>query len=128
MTTTEAFDFCSRWLPLWTDNRPEVLIEMYTEDALYRDPARPQGVEGRAALLDYFRKLLARNPDWVWTADEVYPIEGGFTLRWKATIPAGSQVVETTGLDLVFVDDGRISRNEVYFDRVPLLEALKQAR
>ena len=129
MTTAEAFDFCSRWLPLWTGNRPEALIEMYTEDAFYRDPARPQGVEGRVALLDYFRKLLARNPDWVWTADAVYPIEGGFTLRWKATIPtgpAGSQVVEATGLDLVFVRDGRISRNEVYFDRAPLLEALKQ--
>ena len=29
-------------------------------------------------------------------------------------------------MDLVLVEDGRISRNEVYFDRSGLMEALKR--
>jgi hypothetical protein len=68
MDERAALEFCERWLPLWTGNHPEALVEAYAEDAFYRDPARPQGLRGREALLGYFRKLLAANPDWVWTA------------------------------------------------------------
>ena len=125
MTAAEARALCDRWLPLWTGNRPEALAQAYADDVFYRDPARPAGVQGRTALLAYLRALLARNPDWVWEADEVFPLDGGFALRWRATIPVGTTVVRETGLDLVLVADGRITRNEVYFDRAALLEAMR---
>jgi hypothetical protein len=125
MTVDEARALCDRWLPLWTGNRPEALIECYADDVCYRDPARPQSVQGRAALLAYLRALLARNPAWSWEVDEIFPLDGGFALRWRATIPVGATVVHETGLDLVLVEGGRITRNEVYFDRAALLEALR---
>jgi len=128
MDEREAWELCERWLPLWTGNRPERLIEVYAEDAFYRDPARPEGLRGREALLKYFRKLLAANPAWVWTADAVFPIAGGFALRWKARIPVRAVVVEETGLDLVLVEGGLVTRNEVYFDRATLLAALADQR
>jgi len=114
-------EFCRKWLRAWTGNRPEELIEFYSEDAAYRDPARPQGLKGREALLGYFRRLLAANPDWVWEPLEVQATERGGWLKWRATIPnARGQIVEE-GLDLVELRDGKISRNEVYFDRTALL-------
>jgi ketosteroid isomerase-like protein len=125
MTGAEARALCDRWLPLWTGNQPAALIEAYADEVFYRDPARPGGVQGRAALLAYLRALLARFPDWTWAADEVFPLDGGFALRWRATIPVGTTVVRETGLDLVLVADGRITRNEVYFDRAALLEAMR---
>ena len=73
MDAVEALSLCDRWLPLWTGNRPDELIEIYAVDVFYRDPAKPDGIHGKAALLAYFRKLLAANPDWVWRADEVFP-------------------------------------------------------
>ena len=126
MDTTAALKLCEHWLPLWTGNRPEHLVQVYAEDVFYRDPAKPEGVYGKAALLAYFRKLLKTFPDWVWTAEEVFPIERGFILRWRARIPVGSMIVQESGMDLVLVENGLVTRNEVYFDRSALLAAMKE--
>jgi hypothetical protein len=125
MTRDQAQKLCERWLPLWTGNRPEELAAVYSDDVFYRDPAVPQGLRGKAALLAYLRKLLAVNPDWRWYAVELFETPGGFTGKWRAEIPVKGQIVEEFGVDIVEVDDaGLIRRNEVYFDRAALLKVL----
>jgi len=64
LTEGEAKEFASRWLPAWTGNDPERLVSFYTDDCLYSDPAVPEGIEGKEALLHYFGSLLASFPDW----------------------------------------------------------------
>jgi len=126
MNEQEARIFAERWLAEWTGNRPEVLLQFYAPEAFYRDPARPQGLRGHAALLPYFQRLLAANPAWVWTVTEVHPTAKGFTLKWHATIPAGDALIEEDGLDIVEVSDGLITRNEVYFNAVALRAATQK--
>lgn len=116
MDQKQAVDFCNQWLPAWTGNRPDNLIDFYHEDVFYRDPTASKGITGRRKLLVYFKLLLKRNPDWVWTHDEVFETTNGFTLKWKARIPVGNKIVEEFGLDIVELQDGRIIRNEVFFD------------
>jgi hypothetical protein len=129
MTKEEAREFASRWLPAWTGNRPELLAGYYSEDVIYLDPVVPRGVKGRAELLAYFRRLLAQNPDWVWTQLEGIPMEGGFLNKWHARIPVGEQVVECVGVCFVQFDDhGLIARNEVYFDRSELLRRIAEQK
>jgi steroid delta-isomerase-like uncharacterized protein len=131
LTPDQAREFAGRWLPAWTGNRPEHLASFYAEDAFYSDPGIPQGVQGRAALTAYFSKLLAQNPDWVWTQVEGIPMEGGFLNKWKAVIPVGAKSLEIIGVCFVQLNEqGQIRRNEVYFDRSALLAeiyALKRA-
>ena len=117
----QARKFAERWLPAWSGNRPELLASFYTDDVYYSDPARQDGVRGRDALLAYFRKLLARNPDWVWTHRGSIPLADGFLNLWHASIPAGARRVEIDGVCTVQLRGGRIYRNEVFFDRSPLL-------
>lgn len=125
----QARAFCDRWLPAWTGNKPEELIEFYADEAFYLDPGTPEGVVGKPALLEYFRKLLARNPDWEWTHVEGIPMEDGFLNRWHAHIPVGQTAAEIAGVCLVQLDDdGKIYRNEVYFDRSMLLELIERER
>jgi len=121
----QARAFAERWLPAWTGNQPERLAAFYSEDAFYSDPAIPQGVRGRAALTAYFRRLLARNPAWVWTHRGSVPMADGFANLWHATIPAGGRTVEVDGLCTVQLRDRLIYRNEVYFDRTELLAVLR---
>ena len=121
----EARKFAERWLPAWTGNQPERLVSFYAEDAYYADPAVPLGVRGRTRLLEYFGKLLARNPSWVWTQRGSIPLADGFLNEWHASIPAGSALVEIDGVCTVQLREGLIYRNEVYFDRSPLLAALR---
>jgi hypothetical protein len=74
-------------------------------------------------LFEYFTKLLKKNPDWVWTAREVIPTAEGFVLKWNATIPSQSFSVTVEGLDILELREGKITRNEVYFDRSSLLKS-----
>jgi len=124
----EARAFVARWLPAWTGNRPELLVSFYTDDALYSDPAIPAGVRGREALLAYFRRLLSLNPDWVWRHQRSIALQDGFLNHWRATIPVGDRVIETTGVCSVQLRAGRIYANHVYFDRSELLAAIHRTR
>jgi hypothetical protein len=122
MNAAEAAQFAQRWLPAWTGNDPQRLAAFYSDDALYLDPGVPAGVRGKAELLAYFRKLLANNPNWVWTQLEAIPMEDGFLNKWLAKLPVGAQTLEIVGVCLVQLDAaGKIRRNEVFFDRSGLL-------
>lgn len=121
-----AREFAERWLPAWSGNDPERLAAFYTEDAFYSDPAVPGGIRGKEALLAYFRALLARFPDWVWTQTTATPMEGGFLNHWRATIPIGATTIECDGVCTVRLRDGLIERNQVYFDRSELLAAIAE--
>ncbi len=121
MTPSEAKKFCDRWLPAWSGNQPEKLAAFYSEEALYSDPVIRNGVKGRPAILEYFKRLLGRNPHWIWTHLEAFPMEDGFLNKWHARIPVGEKVIECLGVCTVQFDSaGLIRRNEVYFDRTPL--------
>lgn len=129
LTVPEARAFAEKWLPAWTGNDPELLAGFYSEDAFYVDPAVPGGINGKTALLAYFRKLLGYNPNWVWTQLEAIPLEDGFLNKWLARIPAGSKAVDVVGVCLVQLDGaGKIRRNEVYFDRNDLLSEIARQR
>jgi len=121
-TAGEAKQFAEKWLPAWSGNKPERLADFYAEDAFYLDPGIPKGVKGKPDLLAYFRKLLAANPEWIWTQIEGIPLEDGFLNKWQAKIPAGPATLTLIGVCFVQLNDaGKIYRNEVYFDRSPLL-------
>jgi len=124
MNEEDARAFAEQWLPAWSGNRPERLASFYTHDAIYSDPAVPQGVRGREALLSYFAKLLGHNPEWVWTHRGSIPMQDGFLNRWHASIPVADQTVEAQGVCTVQLRDGLIYANHVYFDRSDLLRAL----
>lgn len=117
MTAEELKPFADEWLDCWTGNKPEKLLKFYTEDAFYLDPANTDGIKGKEPLEEYFKKLLKRNPDWVWKVDEIIPTAKGFTLKWKAEIPLSNKTLTVFGLDIVELENGKISRNEVFFDR-----------
>ena len=124
----EAKEFADRWLPAWTGNNPERLAAFYTEDAFYSDPAIPSGIKGRDELLAYFTKLLAQNPDWIWSHSGSIPIAQGFLNFWHASIPVGDRLIEANGVCTVQLREGLIYRNQVFFDRTGLLNALRARR
>ena len=122
MNKDEAREFALKWLPAWTGNEPEKLADFYSDDCFYLDPLIPAGVSGKKELLSYFKKLLSQNPDWIWTQIEPIPMEGGFLNKWLAKIPVGPKVIECVGVCFVQFDgEGKIKRNEVYFDRSRLI-------
>jgi len=120
--------FCKEWLNAWTGNNPKKLIDFYSDDTNYRDPANPEGINERELLFKYFKKLLERNPNWKWELVELFPTEKGFNFKWKATIPIGTEQIIEYGMDIVELDPlckRKVKRNEVYFDRTKFFTTLK---
>ncbi len=117
--------FINEWLKSWTGNNPNELLRYYADHTFYSDPATPMGISRKESLHTYFSKLLAKNPDWIWTADEIIPTEKGCTLKWKAKIPVGNQSIVIYGLDIVEISNWKIVRNEVYFDRTLWIDAIQ---
>jgi ketosteroid isomerase-like protein len=128
MERVEILDFCRRWLAAWEGNKPEGLIQFYSDDALYVDPANKDGLRGRDRIFPYLKKLLAANPSWKWEVVQLFPTNLGFVVKWRATIPIGGETITEYGMDIVDVERGRITRNEVYFDRSHVLEALRELK
>ena len=125
MTKEEAKLFTEKWLPDWTGNNPEKLVDYYSNDVFYLDPGIPEGVKGKDELLNYFKKLLAQNPKWIWTQIEAIPLEQGFLNKWLAKNPVGEKTIECIGICfLQFDGQGKIRRNEVYFDRTELVSEI----
>jgi len=122
--SAQAAMFAAAWLPAWSGNDPRRLASFYTHDTLYSDPQVPEGLCGRGALTAYLERLLARYPDWVWTQTASTAMRDGFVNFWQATIPLDRSELLLAGVCLVELRDGLIARNQVFFDRSPLLGAI----
>ncbi|MBD3404619.1 MAG: nuclear transport factor 2 family protein [Candidatus Lokiarchaeota archaeon] len=128
MNEKELFQFIEDWLSHWTGNRPNELLEFYTEDAIYIDPANKEGLKGKKEIRPYFTKLLGFYQDWVWKPIDVFPTKKGAVVKWICTIPVNGETFEEIGVDIVEITDGKIGVNEVYFDRSHMLEAVEKKR
>jgi hypothetical protein len=126
MTPEEARQFAARWLPAWTGNDPLRLASFYTDDLFYSDPTLPGGLTGKEDFIHYLSKLLANNPDWVWTHESSVPLQDGFLNKWRLEAPVGDRVVTCRGVCTVQMTGGLIYRNEVYFDTLHLITAIRQ--
>ena len=125
LNADDARAFAERWLPAWSGNRPDLLTSFYTPDAVYSDPAIPDGVQGHDAILSYFTKLLARYPDWVWRHRGSTPMQDGFLNWWHASIPLGNTSIQAEGVCTVQLRDDLIYANHVFFDRSELIGAMR---
>ncbi|WP_159799418.1 nuclear transport factor 2 family protein [Flavobacterium sp. MK4S-17] len=119
-----------KWLNAWTSHgngeQAKTLALFYAEDCFYKDPANGKGLRGRKNIQEYFTKLLAANPEWVWSREELLPAGQTYVLKWKARIPVNDEVLTIEGLDILEFDEGLITRNEVYFDRYEWMLKLKK--
>ena len=119
----EAVRLSDAILSAWNEQDVETVLSRYTEDCVYLDPNTRGPVVGREALRRYLTKLFAR---WqmTWSRREVFLLADGdgtaFLWHAQLTPAAGGKTAEVDGMDLALVRDGRLWRNEVYFDRMGL--------
>ena len=120
----QARDFAAKWHPAWTGNQPELLLSFYSEDAIYMDGGLIKPLKGHEEIRPHFEKLLSQNPNWVWRQRYTIPMQDGFVNHWHVSAPVGDKTVEIDGVCLVHLRDGKIYRNEVYFDRHELVSEI----
>lgn len=128
-STSRLEQIAQRFYDAWNTQDVDLVLDCYTDDALYIDPNTRGAVKGREGLRAYLTKLFAQW-DMTWSGRELFPLEttDGSAALWTATLsPKGSdQSVTVDGMDLAILRGDQLARNEVYFDRsalAPLLAA-----
>lgn len=108
------------WLAAWSRKDTEALLTFYAENATYKDAHVPAGVTGQVALRNYLNGLFAATPPMEYVPETTWPIPGGYCGRWNCEfrLPDGSQRT-LRGFDLVLIEGGKITDNEVYTHSLP---------
>lgn len=102
------------WLKAWTDKDVDRLASFYSPGTVYMDPQVPNGVKGRDALSTYLQTLFSSTPSMTYKPEAVWAIDGGFCGRWYCDIGDRGKEGKLRGFDLVLLDGGLITHNEVY--------------
>ena len=130
MDIDELYAISKPLIEAWNDQDVVRVVACYTDDLIYVDPNTRGAVEGPDALTHYLTKLFSR---WQmhWSVKETFPLADtdGAAGLWRASfrVPGGEESVEVDGMDLVLVEEGRVKRNEVYFDRAALAPLMADA-
>jgi ketosteroid isomerase-like protein len=123
MDRDEVLKLSEKVLGAWNEQDVEAVVDCYTPDCTYWDPNTRGPVVGREAFGRYLSRLFEQ---WRmhWSLREFFPFEdgGGGAFLWRARLTpvAGGKTVEVEGMDLVLLENGKLCRNEVYFDRAVL--------
>jgi ketosteroid isomerase-like protein len=130
MDKDEVLALSKKVLSAWNEQDVEKTVACYTEDCVYLDPNTRGPVERRDALRRYLGRLFQK---WTmtWTLKEFHPFgdKRGGAFLWRATLTpaAGGPTAVIDGMDFVQLEGDRLKRNEVYFDRMALFTAGREA-
>jgi len=108
-------------LSAWNRQDVEAVVACYTEDCVYLDPNTRGPVVGRDAFRRYLSRLFQRwNMHWSLREFFLFQDGSGGAFLWHAqlTPASGGKTAEIDGMDLVMLRGEKLSRNEVYFDRM----------
>jgi len=105
--------FVDEWLKAWSDKDVIKLLSFYADDFLYLDPGTRGSITNKAHFEKYLTKLFSAFPAWKWERVELFES----SLKWRATFSFKEKPITLDGLDILIIEEDKIVRNEVYFDR-----------
>ena len=102
------------------------LEEIISPDVVFFGPRAPEGIYGREAFIEFLVTLRRDLPELRFAVSEMVA-EGNrvaivFTMSWTYTSEEGhAKVIETEGMELFNIADGRIQQIKAYLDRLSTL-------
>ena len=102
------------------------LEEIISPDVVFFGPRAPEGIYGREAFIEFLVTLRRDLPELRFAVSEMVA-EGNrvaivFTMIWTHTNEEGhAKVIETEGMELFHIADGRIQQINAYLDRLSTL-------
>ena len=100
-------------------NRHDVdtLASLLTDDTVFEDTSpAPDGrrIEGKAAVVDFWRTWFAKNADAVFEAEDVIIAGDRAVVRWVYRKVRNGQAWHLRGVDVFTVRDGKVAAKLAY--------------
>jgi ketosteroid isomerase-like protein len=93
------------------------LAELLTEDTVFEDTSpAPDGrrIDGRAAVVEFWRGWFVRNPDARFETEEMIVCENRATVLWVYRKMRNGQPWHLRGVDVFTVRDGKVAAKLAY--------------
>jgi ketosteroid isomerase-like protein len=113
-TTRVAID---RFNEAFNQHDADALAGLLTDDTVFEDTSpAPDGqrIEGKAAVLAFWRGWFARNRDAVFEAEDVIVSGDRAVVRWVYRKPRNGQPWHLRGVDVFTVRDGQVAAKLAY--------------
>lgn len=118
---------------LWSTGNTSLVRQVYTDNCVRYDPSTPEGVRGTDGMAGYVNQFRTAYPDLRAEVKDVVT-EGNFSaFHWNCTgthkgdffgiAPTGKRV-NVNGVSFCRIQNGKISEDRTYFDRLGLMEQL----
>jgi len=92
------------------ENAAALLADAWADDGVYADDEVPEGLVGRAALVDFIQASHVAMPGFrVWATCTPRTLAGRIAVTWQAS--GGEPAIDSAGTDVIeFDSNGRITR------------------
>ena len=119
----EARRFVERYVAAWASREPGIMRPLWHPDGELHHPALSAPIPGSlvAANNDNTKRAF---PDFEWSLLDWAASGQVVFLHWRNRATIRGTRHEWTGVDRMELRDGRIVREDVYFDTIPLRRAL----
>jgi ketosteroid isomerase-like protein len=106
-----------RFNDIFNRHDADALAALLTEDTVFEDTSpAPDGrrIEGKAAVVEFWRAWFVRNPDARFEAEEVIVSGSRAVVRWVYRKMRNGQPWHLRGVDLFTVRDGKVAAKLAY--------------
>lgn len=117
----------------WNTGKPELAVQLYSEQAQRTDPNQPQPARGGQQIATYVAAVHGGFPDFKLEITRKISQGDQLVTEWTCVgtqkgeflgIPPTGNRVELTGVTVNRIEDGRIIEERSYFDRLAMLQQL----
>jgi ketosteroid isomerase-like protein len=95
----------------------DALAPLLTDDTVFEDTSPPpdgRRIDGKAAVVAFWREWFARNPDAVFEAEDVIVSGDRAVVRWVYRKVRSGQPWHLRGVDVFTVRDGKVAAKLAY--------------
>ena len=113
-TTRRVID---RFNEAFNRHDPDALALLLTDDTVFEDTSPPpdgRRIEGKAAVVEFWRQWFARNADAAFEAEDVIVSGERAVVRWVYRKPRNGQPWHLRGVDVFTVRDGKVAAKLAY--------------
>jgi ketosteroid isomerase-like protein len=113
-TTRKVID---RFNETFNRHDPDALAPLLTDDTVFEDTSPPpdgRRIEGKAAVLAFWREWFGRNPDARFEAEEIIVSGDRAIVRWVYHKTRNGEPWHLRGVDLFAVRDGKVAAKLAY--------------
>jgi ketosteroid isomerase-like protein len=114
MTTQSTVE---RFNEVFNRHDADALASLLTVDTIFEDTSpAPDGkrIEGKAAVVEFWRGWFARNPDAQFEAEEIIVANDRAVVRWIYRKTRDGQPWRLRGIDVFTVRDGKVAAKLAY--------------